>query len=108
MASNSTSLGETIRELWELLRSYARQETIDPLKGLGWYLAYGVPAALLTSLGLGLLLLGALRLLQSEGGRWLDAVGDSSPLPYLAVVVLVAAAGGILGSRVRKEFGGKR
>lgn len=99
------SFASDIRELWELLKDYARQETIDPLKGLGRYLAYGIGAAIATAIGAGLLLLGVLRLIQSEGGRFLDGRGDSSVAPYFAVVLLAALLAFLLASRIPKRFG---
>ncbi len=99
------SFASEIRELWELLKAYARQETVDPLRGLGWYLAYGIGAAVATAIGASLLLLGVLRLLQAEGGRYLDARGDSSVAPYFAVVLLAALMAVVLVRRIPKQFG---
>ena len=53
----SKSMPEVANELWGLTKDYARQETIDPLKGVGRYLAYGAAGALLGSLGVILLML---------------------------------------------------
>ena len=32
---------EVATELWSLTKDYARQETVDPLKGVGRYFGYG-------------------------------------------------------------------
>ena len=40
----SKSIPEVATELWGLTKDYARQETIDPLKGVGRYFGYGGPA----------------------------------------------------------------
>lgn len=56
------SLGEVI----EFVKTYAKQETLDPLKGAGRWLAYGAAAAFAMGLGLMIVLLGLLRLLQTE------------------------------------------
>ena len=64
----SKSMPEVANELWGLTKDYARQETIDPLKGVGRYLAYGAAGALLGSLGVILLMLSLLRALQTETG----------------------------------------
>ncbi len=56
------SLGEVI----DFVKAYAKQETLDPLKGAGRWLAYGAAAALAMGLGLMIVLLGLLRLIQTE------------------------------------------
>ena len=50
---------QTIRELKELVIAYAKQETVDPLKGLGRYVAFGVAGALLIGTGVTFVALGA-------------------------------------------------
>ena len=50
---------QTIRELKELVIAYAKQETVDPIKGLGRYVAFGVLGALLIGLGVMFLAIGA-------------------------------------------------
>ena len=49
------SIQQVATELWELSTAYAKQETLDPLKGLGRYLSYGIGGALL--LGGGIIML---------------------------------------------------
>jgi hypothetical protein len=76
-------------ELWQLVLGYAKQETLDPVKNLGRFLAYGMGGALLGSLGAVLLLLGGLRLLQTETGSAFD--GNLTFIPYLLVLVVSGA-----------------
>jgi hypothetical protein len=91
------STGDVINELWALTREYAKQETIDPLKSIGKFLALGIPGSLLLGLGGFFIGLGIMRLLQEETGEHLTGSWDW--VPYLAsfaalvlaVVVLVAA-----------------
>ncbi len=69
--NNDASLGEVI----EFVKTYAKQETLGPLKGAGSWLAFGVAGALALGLGLLLMMLGLLRLFQAEiswanGGAW--------------------------------------
>jgi hypothetical protein len=85
----SKSMPEVAAELWALTKDYARQETVDPLKGVGRYLGYGAAGALLGGLGVILLMLAGLRALQTETGDALD--GSLSWLPY--IIVLVVASG---------------
>lgn len=99
------SFSDETRELWQLLKDYARQETVDPLRGLGWYLGFGMGAAIAMAIGAGLLLLGLLRLLQAEGGRYLDARGDSGIAPYFLVVLVSALLTVLLVRRIPKQFG---
>ena len=88
------SVAETAQELWELLRSYAVQETLDPLKKLGVYVAWGAGGSLLLALGGFFLSLSALRALQTETGD--TFVGEFSWAPYfivaLALCIVIAFA----------------
>ena len=45
MAPPPKSFQETIQELWELLKGYARQETVEPLKNLGRRIGFGIAAS---------------------------------------------------------------
>jgi hypothetical protein len=85
------SLPANVAELWELIVAYAKQETLDPIKALGRFVAYGVAGAVCLSLGSVLLALGALRAIQTETRHHL--AGNLSWIPYLAVV---AASGVVL------------
>lgn len=77
-------------ELWELAKAYAKQETIDPLKGLGRFLSFGVGGAVALGIGTALLLLSGLRAMQTETGT--TFAGNLSWGPYLIAV----AVGGVL------------
>lgn len=83
------SVPQVISELWALTKDYARQETVEPLKGVGRYVAYGLAGAVVGSFGVVLLLLSLLRGLQDHGGDFFD--GNMSWLPY--VIVLAVASG---------------
>ena len=91
----------SIGDLFELVKTYARQETLGPLRGAGRWLALGAGAALVLGLGLTLLMLGLLRLLQTE---WESvATGRWSWLPYLIVFLVVVAILAITVSRIGKK-----
>lgn len=94
------SIPEVVQELWELLKAYAQQETVDPLKGLGRYLGFGIGGAVLLSLGLVLLALSLLRVLQDETGDVFT--GWRSGLPYLIVLVLAGGVAALAASRINK------
>ena len=88
----------------DVVKEYARQETLGPLAGAGRWLALGSVGALLLGLGSVLTLLGTLRLLQTEtsvfDGAW-------SWVPYVIVLVVAAALTVITLSRVKKASLGK-
>ena len=76
---------QTIRELKELVIAYAKQETIDPLKGMARFVGFGLAGALLMGTGVGFLAMAALRGMQSNRGWAVN--GNWSWVPYVAVVV---------------------
>lgn len=84
------SVSEIVQELWELLRSYATQETIEPLKKLGTYVAWGAGGSLIMTLGGFFLAMSALRALQTETGD--TFVGEFSWVPYFIVAILLSGA----------------
>ena len=102
------SVPKLVNELWELVLAYLRQETLQPLRGLGRFVALGIPGAILASVGLAVLLLGALRLLQVHTGGTFQ--GNMSALPYVitaatAVAVAGAAGAAIVSGRSRRTRG---
>lgn len=90
MANEDKGLPELGRELVDLTVAYAKQETIDPIKLLGGFLAKGVAGAAVASIGLVFVLLGVLRLVQAEGGEHLT--GAWSFVPYLVTLVVAGVA----------------
>lgn len=99
--ASAKSVPEVASELFELTKSYARQETVDPLKGVGRYLAYGVLGAVSLGLGVILLLLSGLRALQTETGSTFR--GNLSWIPYLVVLVVGAALIALALSRISQK-----
>jgi cytochrome c biogenesis protein CcdA len=91
----------SVNDVFTMVTDYAKQETLGPLRGAGRWLAFGTLGALLIGVGSSFILLGLLRLLQTEWTR--SATGSLSWLSYLIVLVV-----GILGillavSRIRKS-----
>jgi len=82
----------------KLTIDYLKQETLEPLKGLGRFIAAGVAGSLLIAIGILLLLIGVLRLLQEETGSALT--GDWSWVPYMVVVLLGLAVMGVAAWRI--------
>ena len=77
---------------------YLKQETLEPLTGLGRFLAWGVAGSLAIAIGILLILLGILRLLQTETGTALT--GNWSWVPYFAVSVLGIGVAGVAVWRI--------
>jgi hypothetical protein len=101
MAEEEKSIPQVLTELWEMLVSYAKQETVEPLKGLGRFVAFGVGAALLGGIGIILLTLAGLRGLQTHNDGHLD--GNLNWVPYLAALVLLAALIALAVSRIKAK-----
>lgn len=94
------SVTEIAQELFDLLKAYAQQETIDPLKQLGAYLGWGALGAVLLAAGLFFLALSLLRALQTQTGT--TFTGSWSWAPYLIVAVVLSAVIGIAVWRITK------
>ena len=84
------SVAEIAQELFDLLKAYAQQETLDPLKTLGVYLAWGLTGSLLLAAGGFFLALSLLRALQTQTGT--TFTGNWSWVPYLIVAVALTSS----------------
>lgn len=93
-----------VGDVIDVVKEYARQETLGPLAGAGRWLALGSMGALLLGLGSVLTLLATLRLLQTETSAF---DGAWSWVPYVIVLVVAAALTVITLSRVKKATLGK-
>ena len=99
-AEEDKSLPELGKELIDLTVTYAKQETIDPLRTVGRRVGLGVLGSGLASVGLIFLLVGVLRLVQVEA----RLAGLMSWVPYLAAIVVAGAVAGF----ALKQIGGSR
>jgi hypothetical protein len=79
------SATEVVSDLVDLLKNYATQETVDPIKRLGRFTGYGTAASLCWGIAGTLLTVGVLRLTQIETRDLLD--GNWSWVPYIAALV---------------------
>jgi hypothetical protein len=95
------SVPQVISELWVLTKEYARQETVEPLKGVGRYVAYGLAGAIVGGFGVVLLLLSLLRGIQDHGGDFFD--GNMSWLPYVIVLAVAGILVAIAASRISSK-----
>lgn len=78
----------SVGEVVEYVKTYAKQETIDPLKGAGRWIGMGLAGAAALGVGLSLMALGLLRLVQHEWDR--AARGSLSWLAYVVVIAVCA------------------
>jgi len=81
------------QDVWDLLVAYAKQETVEPLRGLGRWIGFGAGGSVLIATGVSLLLLSVLRALQTETGT--TFTGNLSWLPYLITLVGAVLVGGV-------------
>ncbi len=98
-------IADTLRELWELLQAYARQETIDPLKPLGRYLGFGIAGMVLVGVSLVFFAMSGLRAMQSQTDLF---EGSWSWVPYVIVAVVLGAIAALAVSRISKGQRGAR
>lgn len=84
---SGAGLQRDLGEIRDLVVRYVKEETLQPLKDLGRFVAFGAVGSVFVGLGTVLLLVGALRYLQ-----WQFPVldGSLSWIPYLVVAVLAA------------------
>lgn len=83
---------DTLRELRDLLVSYAKQETVDPLRSLGRSLGWGLAGAVLVAASVVFAGLAILRVLQSETTVFND---NLSWFPYLVVALFMVVVTGL-------------
>lgn len=102
-SSDPKGIPEIAGELWELSKAYAKQETIDPLKGLGRFIGFGIGGALFLGIGVILLLLAMLRALQTETST--TFTGSWSWAPYLITTAVGLVLIGLAVWRVSKRKG---
>lgn len=95
------SLPNLATDLWDLVRAYAKQETVEPIKGLGRFVAFGVAGSVLLGVGAVLLVLALLRALQTETATFFD--GNWSFAPYLLTLVVCAGVIGAAVSALRRK-----
>jgi hypothetical protein len=79
-------VGQLFDELREMVTDYVRQETVEPAKNLGRAFAFSLLGGTTLGGGFCMLLLGTLRLLQSE--VWVFPKGGYSWAPYVITGVV--------------------
>jgi peptidoglycan biosynthesis protein MviN/MurJ (putative lipid II flippase) len=92
----------SVNEVVDTIIAYAKDQTIGPVRGAGRWVLWGAIGAVLLGSGALLVLLGALRAIQTE---W-NAVGDNwswSWVPYLIVLVLAIALLVVTLTRINRD-----
>ena len=87
-------------ELIDLVVAYARQETVEPLRGAGRWIAVGLFSMGFISVGMVLVSLGLLRAVQDIGGT--AFVGAWSFVPYVFGVVFASVVVAVAISQVKR------
>lgn len=95
---DAASLGEVI----ETVKGYARSETIGPLKGAGRWIGMGAAGAVCLGIGLSLILLGLLRLLQTESFGFTD--DHNTWVNYFVVMVVCGILIALTVWRINKKY----
>lgn len=86
-----------LEEVRDLFLRYLKEQTIQPLKDLGRFVAFGVLGSLFVAFGVVVGLLGLLRMFQALFPV-LD--GSLSWIPYVIIVVLAGVIGAVVVQRV--------
>ncbi len=84
MASQNAGLKADLDGLVSILRAYLKQETLDPIRGLGRYLGFGLTSTICFAVAEIFLVLGVVRVLQTTTGAF---EGNLSFIPYLVGLI---------------------
>lgn len=101
-SKDDKSVSTLSSEFLNLVVAYAKQETLDPVRNLGRFVAFGIAGAILIGVGGVLALLAVVRLLQSETGQHLG--GNLTWVPYTGGILLAIFGAGWAISRIGKGF----
>ncbi|MEY3290925.1 MAG: hypothetical protein RLY19_1016 [Actinomycetota bacterium] len=92
---------DQVIDVVDTVKAYARQETIEPLKGAARWVAVGSVASLSLGLALVFVTLAVLRLSQDLGGTVLD--GSWSFVHYFITLVVLSILVAITFSRISQS-----
>jgi pilus assembly protein TadC len=88
---------QPVGDVVQMVKTYAKQETVEPLRNAGRFLAFGVAGAVCLGIGAMLLLVALLRALQ----YWMH--GSMSWAPYLITIAVGAVLAGLAVFRISKK-----
>jgi hypothetical protein len=95
------SSSDQVSDLVSTLKAYARQETVEPIKGAARWVAVGTIASLCLGLAMIFLLMAILRLSQDLGGTVLD--GSWSFVHYFITLAVAAVLVVLTFSRISQR-----
>jgi hypothetical protein len=95
------SSSDQVSDLMTTLKAYARQETVEPIKGAARWVAVGTIASLCLGLAMIFLLMGILRLSQDLGGTVLD--GSWSFVHYFITLAVATVLVALTFSRISQR-----
>ncbi|MCP5027155.1 MAG: phage holin family protein [Actinomycetia bacterium] len=98
----SPGLPQLGQEMFQMVVGYAKQETVEPIRGLGRYVGFGLAGAFLIGFGMIFMAVGVLRLLQHEIS-WFDNSGWQSTFPYFIVVLALGLVIGLAGYGITRK-----
>jgi hypothetical protein len=101
-AGAAKPVGTLVNEFVSLTVGYAKEQTVDPIRGLGRYLLFGVIGAFMIAIGGGLTALAAIRLVQAETGNHLR--GSLTWVPYTSGLIVATVGAGLAAFRIRKSL----
>jgi H+/Cl- antiporter ClcA len=104
-SKDDVSIPTLLKELRDLVVAYAKQQTLDPLKALGRFVALGVAGGIFVGIGVVLLAVGTLRGFQSETQASLQ--GHLSWLPYVIAFGFCVIVAALMIRRISKVPAGK-
>lgn len=85
-AKSDKKSGDALGNTIQMVKDYARQETLGPLRGWARYLAFGSAGAVVLGIGLVIVAVGVLRLLQTETSAF------SGPATSIVAYLITLAA----------------
>ncbi|MBO0691619.1 MAG: hypothetical protein J2P58_01870 [Acidimicrobiaceae bacterium] len=101
VSGEDRSVRTLVNELRELVVTYVKQETVDPLQRLGRYVLWGLIGSIFLAIGVVLLVLAAVRVLQAETRPHLT--GSLTWVPYVGGLLLAAVVIGLTASRIGRR-----
>lgn len=92
---------DTLGDTLQLVKDYARQETLGPLRGWVRYLGFGSAGAVVLGIGLVVAAVGVLRLLQTETTAFSGPA--TSVLAYLITLAACVVIIGVVGWQISRR-----